>query len=229
VPIPDRPLYHQHLQHGREKVGMMSQPTDPAPKVTVGVDIGGTFTDVVFLVDDGRLLSTKVPSTPDAPIRGVIDGIKKLTAALGGRADIDRIAHGTTVATNALLERRGARIGILTTKGFEDVLEIGRQSRSDMYDLLFGPQTPVFLAPRRLRVGIRERVDARGRIVTPLDEEEVRAAVRTLRERYQVEAVAVCYLFSYLNPQHEERTAQIIHEEFPELGVSLSSRIDPRS
>lgn len=206
---------------------MMSQPTDPAPKVTVGVDIGGTFTDVVFLVDDGRLLSTKVPSTPDAPIRGVIDGIKKLTAALGGRADIDRIAHGTTVATNALLERRGARIGILTTKGFEDVLEIGRQSRSDMYDLLFGPQTPVFLAPRRLRVGIRERVDARGRIVIPLDDEEVRAAVRTLRERYQVEAVAVCYLFSYLNPQHEERTAQIIHEEFPELGVSLSSRIDP--
>src|SRR5690606_1015127 len=169
-----------------------------------------------------RLLSTKVPSTPDAPIRGVIDGIKKLTAAMGGRASIDRIAHGTTVATNALLERRGARTGILTTAGVEDGLEIGRQSRSDMYALPFRPQTPVFLAPRRRRMGIRERVDARGRIVTPLDEDQVRAAVRTLRERHQVEAVAVCYLFSYLNPEHEERTARIIQEEFPDLGVSLS-------
>jgi N-methylhydantoinase A/oxoprolinase/acetone carboxylase beta subunit len=139
---------------------------------------------------------------------------------------VQRFIHGTTVATNAVLERKGAVTGVLATAGFEDVLELGRQKRSRMYDLDMDPETPAFLAPRRRRVGIRERLDARGRVRLPLDEAQVRAEVARLRAE-GVQALAVCYLFSFLDPAHEARTREICREVAPEMSVSLSSEVDP--
>ena len=141
-------------------------------------------------------------------------------------ADVERFIHGTTVATNAVLEQKGAVTAILTTEGFEDVLELGRMKRSRMYDLAMDPEVPTFLAPRRRRIGIRERLDARGQVLVPLDEDAVRAAVPALRAQ-AVQAIAVCYLFSFVNPAHERRTREIVAELAPEISVSLSSEVDP--
>jgi N-methylhydantoinase A/oxoprolinase/acetone carboxylase beta subunit len=195
--------------------------------VQIGVDIGGTFTDIVALGDEGRLHLTKVPTTPKDLLRGVADAVRSVLALGGGRPGaVARFIHGTTVATNAILEQKGAAAGVLMTEGFEDVLELGRQKRSRMYDLDMDPETPAFLAPRRRRVGIRERLDARGRVLTPLDEAQVRAEVRRLRDE-GVQAVAVCYLFSFLDPAHERRTRELVREVAPDLAVSLSSEVDP--
>jgi N-methylhydantoinase A/oxoprolinase/acetone carboxylase beta subunit len=194
----------------------------------VGVDIGGTFTDVVGLAGDQAVYVAKVPSTPADLIHGVRRGVARLLEVSGhAAADISAFMHGTTIATNAILEQKGARLGLLATAGFEDTLEIGRQNRARMYDLFLDAQTPVFLAPRRRRIGVAERIDAAGQVVTPLDEAGVRRAVRTLVEREQVEAIAVCYLFSFVNPAHEERTRALIGEEAPGLTVSLSCEVDP--
>ena len=142
-------------------------------------------------------------------------------------SDVERFILGTTVATNAVIEKKGAPTGILMTAGFEDTLEIGRQKRSVLYDLFIEPETPTFLAPRRQRIGIGERVSAKGDVVTALDEEGVREAVTQLVEQFQVQAIAVCYLFSFLNPAHERRTREIIQEIAPEMDVSISSDVDP--
>src|SRR5213078_4664324 len=171
--------------------------------VQIGVDIGGTFTDIVALDGEGRLALAGAPP-----------------------GDVERFIHGTTVATNAVLEQKGAVTAVLTTEGFEDVLEMGRQKRSRMYDLEMDPETPSFLAPGRRRVGIRERLDARGATLVPLDEGQVRAAVQTLRSQ-GVQAIAVCYLFSFVNPAHEQRTRELCAEIAPEISVSLSSEVDP--
>ena len=193
----------------------------------IGVDIGGTFTDIVALGDDGRLHLTKVPTTPKDLLRGVADAVRGVLALAGTQADgVARFIHGTTVATNAVLEQTGAVTGVLMTAGFEDVLELGRQKRSRMYDLDMDPETPAFLAPRRRRVGIRERLDARGGVLTPLDEAQVRAEVARLRDE-GVQALAVCYLFSFLDPAHERRTRELIREVAPGVAVSLSSEVDP--
>jgi N-methylhydantoinase A/oxoprolinase/acetone carboxylase beta subunit len=195
--------------------------------VQIGVDIGGTFTDIVALADDGRLHLTKVPTTPKDLLRGVADAVEGVLALAGARApSVARFIHGTTVATNAVLEQTGAVTGVLMTAGFEDVLELGRQKRSRMYDLDMDPETPAFLAPRRRRVGIRERLDARGRVLVPLDEAEVRAEVARLRDE-GVQALAVCYLFSFLDPTHERRTRELIRDVAPGVAVSLSSDVDP--
>ena len=198
--------------------------------ITIGIDIGGTFTDVVALDNEsGGLQYTKVNSTPPRLVDGFMQGadrVRELSSA--SFADVSRIAHGTTIGTNAILEARGSTIGILTTSGFEDVLTIGRQKRSDMYDVFIEPETPVFLAPRRRIIGIQERIYADGGVDVPLDEDEVAQAVRTLVDEHSVEAVAVCYLFSFANAAHEQRTRDIILREFPELRVSLSSELDPR-
>lgn len=197
------------------------------PAMQVGVDIGGTFTDIVALREDGRLVLAKVPTTPKDLLVGIGAAVRQVLALAGAEAGaVRRFIHGTTVATNAVLERKGAVTGILMTAGFEDVLELGRQKRSRMYDLDMDPETPAFLAPRRRRVGIRERVDARGRVLTPLDEAQVRAEVARLRAE-GVQALAVCYLFSFLEPGPERRTRELIAEVAPELGVSLSSDVDP--
>jgi N-methylhydantoinase A/oxoprolinase/acetone carboxylase beta subunit len=195
--------------------------------VQIGVDIGGTFTDIVALDDKGRLSLTKVPSTPKDLLEGIAAAVTRVLALAGAQpADVERFIHGTTVATNAILEQKGAVTAILTTEGFEDVLELGRMKRSRMYDLGMDPEVPTFLAPRRRRLGIPERLDARGNVLVPLDEAAVAQAVETLRAQ-GVQAVAVCYLFSFVNPAHERRTREIIAALAPELSVSLSSDVDP--
>lgn len=194
----------------------------------IALDIGGTFTDVVCLRDKRSLYATKVPSTPQDLAVGVQEGTAKVLHLAGSQpTQVTRFVHGTTIATNAVLERKGAITGLLMTNGFQDTLEIGRLKRSKMYDLFLDPETPTFLVPGRRRVGIRERVDAQGNVLVPLDEDQVRQAVRTLVEHYGVQAIAVCYLFSFRNPTHELRTRDIIWEECPELSVSLSSQVDP--
>src|SRR5213594_4926957 len=195
--------------------------------VQIGVDIGGNFTDIVALDGEGRLALAKVPSTPKDLLDGIGAAVGKVLALAGAPpGDVERFIHGTTVATNAVLEQKGAVTAVLTTEGFEDVLEIGRQKRSRMYDLEMDPETPSFLAPGRRRVGIRERLDARGAALLPLDEGQVRAAVQTLRAQ-GVQAIAVCYLFSFVNPAHERRTRELCAEIAPEISVSLSSEVDP--
>lgn len=198
--------------------------------ITIGIDIGGTFTDVVALDNEsGKLQYTKVNSTPPRLVDGFMQGADSVRAlASASFADVSRIAHGTTIGTNAILEARGSTIGILTTSGFEDVLTIGRQKRSDMYDVFIEPETPVFLAPRRRIFGVKERMYPDGVVDVPLDEGEVTHAVQVLVEEHGVEAIAVCYLFSFANAAHEERTRDIILHAFPDLRVSLSSDLDPR-
>jgi N-methylhydantoinase A len=193
----------------------------------IGVDIGGTFTDIVALDRSGQLFLTKVPSTPKDLLEAIGTAVTRVLALAGAApADVGRFIHGTTVATNAILEQKGAVTAILTTEGFEDVLELGRMKRSRMYDLAMDPEVPTFLAPRRRRVGIPERLDARGDVLVPLDEPAVRRAVQALRAQ-AVQAIAVCYLFSFVNPAHERRTREIVAEVAPEISVSLSSDVDP--
>ena len=193
----------------------------------IAVDIGGTFTDVVGS-RGGEFWTLKVPSVPGDLSAGVIDGVREVLRISGAApGDVERFVHGTTVATNAVLERKGARIGLLMTEGFEDILELGRQKRSSMYDLFMDPETPTFLAPGRRRRGIPERVNADGRITRTLDEAAVKRAVAELVAAEEIEAVAVCYLFSFLNPHHEARTTAVIASAFPSLHVSLSSEVDP--
>ncbi len=197
----------------------------------VGVDVGGTFTDVVVYDDAAKSWRlTKVPSTPPDFMDGFVQGVDAACRLFpGGSVEaVARVVHGTTVATNAILEHRGARLGILTTKGIEDILIIGRMKRSQMYDLFMDPDEPLFLAPRRRILGITERLDARGGVVVPLVEAEVGAAAAELVERHRVDAIVVCYLHSYLNPEHERRTREIVRAAYPDLDVSLSSEVDPR-
>ena len=194
----------------------------------IAVDIGGTFTDIVCLKDQKTLYATKVPSTPHDLTIGVREGtVKVLDLARGQPGQVSRFVHGTTIATNAVLEHKGAVMGLLMTAGFEDTLEIGRLKRSKMYDLFLDPSTPTFLAPGRRRKGINERIDAQGNILTPLDENQVRQVVRALVDEYDVQAIAVCYMLSFRNPAHERRTREIILEEYPDLSVSISSEVDP--
>jgi N-methylhydantoinase A/oxoprolinase/acetone carboxylase beta subunit len=193
----------------------------------IGVDIGGTFTDVVCRGADGSVRIAKVPTTRGDPSRAVLLALEMARRDWGvGPRAIERFAHGTTVATNAVLERKGARIGLITTEGFRDVLEIGRQMRHQMYDLVLQPETPVFLASRHLRKEVRERLDAQGNVLTPLNDESARSAAAELIEA-GVEAIAVCLLFSFLDPTHERRIRTIIAETHPGLPVSLSSDVDP--
>jgi N-methylhydantoinase A len=195
--------------------------------IELGVDIGGTFTDVVMIRDGAVARHTKVASTPSDQIVGVLRGIEEVLAASRlSPAQVDRLVHGSTVAINALIQRKGAVTGLITTDGFEDTLEIGRHKRSRMYDLLLEPETPTFLAPRRRRCGVTERVAADGTIIAPLDEDGVRTAVARLTD-HGATAIAVCYLFSFRNPTHERRTRDIIHELRPDIHVSLSSEVDP--
>src|SRR4051812_3449509 len=184
---------------------------------SVGVDVGGTFTDLVAVVD-GELVTAKVPSVRGAEASGIAAALRaaKLTA-------VDVLAHGTTVATNALLERRGARTALVTTEGFRDVLEIGRQARASLYDLT--ARHPAPLVPRELRFTVRERVGPDG-VLVPLDEESLAAGVDAVREA-DVEAVAVCLLFSFLHPEHERRVGEALREALPDVRVSLSVELLP--
>jgi len=195
--------------------------------VAIGVDIGGTFTDVVCARAGEPVRILKLPTTRADPSLAVLQALRSMAKAWGfGAADVARFVHGTTVATNAVIERQGGEVGLLTTDGFRDVLEIGRQMRRDMYGLILEPQTPVFLAPGRRRKEVRERIAASGEVLTPLDEGSVVDAVDALVAD-GVEAVAVCFLFAFVNPVHERRAADLIRERHPHLMVSLSCEVDP--
>ena len=191
---------------------------------SIGVDIGGTFTDVVAVDDDGRMRIAKVPSTrsdPSAAVRSVLARLLPEWQIEATR--VRRFAHGTTVATNAVLERKGACLGLLTTEGFTDVLEIGRQNRRQIYDLVLKPETPVFLAPGARRRGVIEAISPRGEVV---DVDSLAASVDALLAE-GVEAIAICFLFAFANPQHERQAAAWIRERHPGLVLSLSSAVDP--
>lgn len=196
----------------------------------IGIDVGGTFTDVVLIDDQrGKIHYTKTFTTPKNPAQGVLNGIEKiLNIADASIADLDYMVHGhgTTIGTNALIERKGARTGLLTTRGFRDVLEIARVERPDegLYDFLVDLPAP--LVPRFLRAEVDERIDAHGNVVHPLDEDSVVRAVNYLKAQ-RVETIAVCLLFSFLNPAHEQRVKEICNEIYPEAPVSLSSSICP--
>ena len=185
----------------------------------LGVDVGGTFTDLVTL-SGGTLSTAKVPSTPRDQSEGVMNAI---TASEVEADAVSALAHGMTVATNALLERRGSRMALVTTEGFRDVLEIARQNRPSLYDLTQDRPPP--LVPRELRFTIRERMGPEGEVTT-LDEESLQETVSTIREA-EVEAVAVCLLFAFVHSEHERRVGEALREELPDVHISLSSEVLP--
>jgi N-methylhydantoinase A len=195
-------------------------------RIRVGVDTGGTFTDVVaFDEDTGELVATKTPSTPADPADGFMDGIAKVLAALGvGPEAVGAVCHGTTVATNQLLEGKVGRLGFVTTEGFGDLLEIARQSVPDGYGNSYFWVKPPRIVPADLVRTVGGRLDHTGAELRPFDEEQARAAARFLRDR-EVAAVGVCFLHAYANPAHERRMREILATEHPEAAVSLSSEV----
>ena len=200
----------------------MTAPPNPA---RIGVDIGGTFTDIVLQLGDGTLHASKVSTTPEDPGRAVVEGLRALLAELDVPVEtVAEIVHGTTVGSNTILQKTGGRTGVLSTKGFRDILEIGRIRTPGMFDLTWEKPEP--LAPRRWRLEVDERVAADGEIVTPLDPETVLAAGRRFVEE-GVEAVAVCFINSYANPAHERAAARLLREAFPDLAVTASCDVLP--
>jgi N-methylhydantoinase A len=191
--------------------------------VRVGVDTGGTFTDFVYRTNEGTRVF-KLASTPADPSLAITEGLQRVAHETGARVGEIEVVHGTTVGTNALLERRGARAALVTTGGFEDVLEIGRQARARLYDLEWTRPAPI--VPRTLRFGVRERVGADGEIVEELDEAALGRVVARLK-RARVESVAVVLLFSFVHPEHERRVAHAIAEALPGVALSISHRILP--
>jgi N-methylhydantoinase A len=192
----------------------------------LGVDSGGTFTDVVLFDERrGTLHIAKIPSTPANPALGVVEGIRKILRQTGVRPDqVSSLVHGTTVATNALLERKGVRVALLVTDGFLDVLSIGRQDRPKLYD--YFERRPDPLVPRHLRFAVRERVLWNGEVLRPLDEPHTRRLIEQLRQK-RIPAIAVCLLHCYANPLHERRIKELCEEIYPEAEVSVSHEILP--
>jgi N-methylhydantoinase A len=197
------------------------------PRYRLGVDVGGTHTDLVLLdAASGALMVEKVSSTPKNPALGVLDGVAKFIARGVRPEDIEFFAHGTTITTNALLEMRGAKVGLLITRGFRAVQEIQAQARDgNLFDYFYAKPEPI--APQSLTKEIPERSDYQGNVLLPLDEAAVRQAARELKAA-GVTSIAVCYLFSFANPAHEAQTRALIGEEHPDAHVSLSSEVLPR-
>ena len=199
----------------------------PTPTIEIGVDIGGTFTDIVCRVVGEPMRALKIPTTRGDPSQAVLNAVTHLSNDLGiAPASIVRFLHGTTIATNAVLERKGAKIGLITSVGFKDILEIGYQLRQDLHRVILEPVTPVFLAPGAQRKEVIEQVSANGEVIIPLDDASVRRAATELIAD-GVQAIAVCYLFSFLHPAHEQRTRELIEMDHPGIAVSLSSEVDP--
>jgi N-methylhydantoinase A len=195
-----------------------------SPTIRLGVDIGGTFTDVALEIGERRFTG-KILTTPHAPEDGVLAALRSVTAEAGVEpGEVGVIIHGTTLATNALIERKGARTALLTTEGFRDVVEIRHENRFEQYDVNIDLPPP--LVPRRLRLPVRERIDAQGEVLLPLDESSVARAIEALTAQ-QVEAVAVGLLHSFTNPDHERRVGEAIARRLPEVAVTLSCEVSP--
>ncbi len=197
----------------------------------VGVDVGGTFTDIIFAdTETGRTEVNKVPTTPDDPSDGVSAAVRGLCDRFDvSPGDIDHLLHGTTIATNAILQHDGARTGMITTKNYRDILHIGRHQRPEHYSIMQEvPWQDRSLVRRQHRLTVAERIaPPTGDILQPLDENELRSAVTRLQNA-GIESIAVCFLFSYLNPEHENRAREIIEEEYPECFVTTSSSVSPQ-
>ena len=194
----------------------------------IGIDVGGTFTDFVLMGAEGLNL-LKVPTTSEDQSRGVMVGIGELATGVGLDTGgllraTDLIVHGTTTADNTMIEMNGAVTGLITTEGHRDEIDIRRGFKEDIWDPAYPPPIPI--APRRRRLGVPERLDFRGETVTELDEKAVRDAIRRLKLQ-KVESIAVTLLFSFINPAHEKRVAELIAEEYPEARVSLSHEVMP--
>jgi N-methylhydantoinase A len=191
----------------------------------VGADIGGTFTDVTLIDAQGRMHLSKVLTTHHDAALAVLDGLQQVIEAAGvDMRQVESLIHGTTLVINALIERRGAKTALLCTEGFRHVLDIANENRFDIYDLLI--ERPEPLVPPYLRYAVPERIYSDGSVVIPLDPQAVRALIPELR-RQQVQAVAVCLLHSYKNPHHEQRIADVLHQEAPDLYLTLSSDLVP--
>ena len=190
----------------------------------LAVDIGGTFTDLA-LEAGGTRFTSKVLTTPGAPEQGVMDGFRSITQTAGiAPGDIELIIHGTTLATNSVIERKGARTALLTTEGFRDVIAMGNESRYDQYDLNIVLPEP--LVPRYLRLPVPERLDNTGEILRPLDEAAVHALIPLLK-REKVESIAIGLLHAFVNPVHEQRIQAIVRDALPDVPISLSSEVSP--
>jgi len=196
-------------------------------KIRLAADIGGTFTDVVLVGTDGAILSNKVSSTPSEPERAVVEGFAGLMAQAGATgADVVEVLHGTTIGSNTLLQRSGAPTGLITTRGFRDILEIGRIRTPTMFDLSWTKPAP--LVPRRARLEVSERIAADGAVIEPLREEEVAQAGARL-VALGITSVAVSFINSYRNGAHERRAGEILAEAFPDLDVTLGSVLQPEA
>ena len=193
----------------------------------IGVDIGGTFTDFALIDDrDGAIAIYKQLTTPEDPSIAVLEGIGTILSREGvGIGDVNAVIHGSTLVTNAVIERRGARTGMLVTRGFGDVLDIANERRYDIYDLR--SRFPEPLVPRAARAEVGARLRDDGLEVTPLDAAEVEAGIRGLVERQKIEALAICFLHSYANPAHEEAARDVARRAFPGLYVSTSADVFP--
>ena len=193
----------------------------------IGVDVGGTFTDFVLHDPARNLVATgKRLTTPDDPSEAIIAGIARLLEETGLKpADLHSIVHGTTLVTNTIIERTGCKVGLLTTDGFRDSIEIGRETRYDLYDLFL--EAPPTLVPRHLRLEVPERLDVQGQILLPLDEAALIAAARQLVEVEKVEALAIGFLHAWRDPRHERRAAEVIRGLYPDLSMTLSSSVAP--
>jgi len=198
--------------------------------LAIGIDVGGTFTDLVAIDAVGRTVFAKSPSTPSDQSVGVMAGLDELARRLGLStaemlARTERLVHGTTVATNALLERKGARVALLTTAGHRDILEMREGLKPDRYNLRTPPPEP--LVPRELRLGVRERLKPDGEVLIPLDAEQLREAIAAIKA-HAVTSVAICFLHAYRNPAHERAAAGQLSRELPGVGISLSSDVLPQ-
>src|SRR5215472_11085280 len=192
------------------------------PRYRIGVDVGGTHTDLVLYdVVADSLLVEKVASTPNNPALGVLNGLANFIRRGIDPAEIDFFAHGTTITTNALLEMRGAKVGLLITRGYRAIQGIQNQARDgNLFDYFY--EKPVPITPQSLTREIAERTDYLGNVLVALDRDAVRRAARELKSA-GVQSIAVCYLFSFMNPAHEEETRKLIAVDFPDCHVSLSS------
>ena len=218
--------------HPHEPTSPPSSPGSAGRGYRVGVDVGGTFTDLICISPDGTVILDKTPTTPDDQSEGVIIGLEELAGTLNRDLpsfcqEIETFVHGTTTADNTMIQMTGAPTGLLTTDGHRDEIELRRDHKEEIWDPSYPPPHPI--ARRRARIAVPERMDFEGNVILPLDEEAVRRGVRRLHQ-LGVRSIAVCFLFSFVNPEHERRARALIAEEYPEVEhVSLSHEVLPRA